>query len=190
MPATRVFVSSTCYDLAPIRSQLRGFIASFGFEPVMSEYNDVLFDPRTHTHTSCIDEVCTCDAILLLVGSRYGGKAVPKAVEKVDLETLKDVSKSTEALSDSESISVTQLEVLKAVSEDVPIFSFVEQRVWNDHALYEKNKDKGIIGDIEFPSIDKQTTAQYIFEFINFLRHRTVAIALRLLRNLRTLKMP
>ena len=40
--------------------------------------------------------------------------------------------------------------------------------------LYEKNKDKKeLIEQIDFPSIQKRETARYIFEFINFLSHRT-----------------
>ena len=35
-----------------------------------------------------------------------------------------------------------------------------------------KNKEKDIINDIIFPSIEKQDTAHYIFNFINFVRHR------------------
>jgi hypothetical protein len=51
----------------------------------------------------------------------------------------------------------------------------VDEKVLNDHRLYEKNKDKkGLIEQIEFPSIQKKETAQYIFEFINFLGARSV----------------
>lgn len=60
MAALRVFVSSTCYDLSVIRSQLRQFIECLGHEPVMSDYNDVVYDPASHTHTSCVDEVAAC----------------------------------------------------------------------------------------------------------------------------------
>lgn len=38
--------------------------------------------------------------------------------------------------------------------------------------MYEKNKGKSIINEIEFPAIEKAETAVFIFEFINFLRHR------------------
>ena len=39
--------------------------------------------------------------------------------------------------------------------------------------MYEKNKMKPIVGEIEFDSIEKPETARYIFEFINFLRLRS-----------------
>lgn len=172
MAGLRVFVSSTCYDLSVIRSQLRIFIQSMGHEPLMSDYSDLLYDPRLHTHTSCVDEVATADIVVLIVGARFGGKTVPEALAKLDFDLLKKESKSTESLIKKENLSVTQLEILKAVESGIPVFTFVDSSVWHDHALYEKNKDKPIINDISFPSIEKAETASFIFEFINFLRHR------------------
>lgn len=172
MAGLRVFVSSTCYDLSVIRSQLRIFIQSLGHEPLMSDYSDLLYDPRIHTHTSCVDEVASADVAVLIVGSRFGGKTVPEALVKLDFDLLKKESKSTESLKKQENLSVTQLEILKAVESGIPVFTFVDSSVWHDHALYEKNKDKPIINDISFPSIEKPETASFIFEFINFLRHR------------------
>jgi hypothetical protein len=173
MASLRVFVSSTCFDLGPIRGQLRNFLNSMGYEPIMSDYNDVLYDPRIHTHTSCVEEIVTCDVIILLIGSRFGGKAIPEAISKVDFDSILDKSKSVEHLKKKENISVTQLEVLKAVEIEIPIFTFIDSRLWNDHELYEKNKLKPILKDIEFPSIERPETAEFIFEFVNFLRHRT-----------------
>lgn len=172
MAGLRVFVSSTCYDLSVIRSQLRIFIQNLGHEPLMSDYSDLLYDPRIHTHTSCVDEVATADVVILIVGARFGGKTVPEALSKLDFDVLKKESKSTESLIKKENLSVTQLEILKAVESGIPVFTFVDSSVWHDHALYEKNKDKPIINDISFPSIEKPETALFIFEFINFLRHR------------------
>lgn len=173
MAALRVFVSSTCYDLSVIRSQLRQFIERLGHEPVMSDYNDVVYDPVSHTHTSCIDEVAGVDAVVVIIGTRFGGTVVPQALQTVDIESLKTVSKSNELLKNKECLSITQLEVLKAIERSVPVFAFVDQRVWHDHATYEKNKGKPIADQIEYDSIDKPATAKYVFEFINFLRHRS-----------------
>ncbi|NVJ45533.1 MAG: DUF4062 domain-containing protein [Cytophagia bacterium] len=172
MAGLRVFVSSTCYDLSVIRSQLRIFIQNLGHEPLMSDYSDLLYDPRLHTHTSCVDEVANADVVVLIVGSRFGGKTVPEALAKLDFEVLEKESKSSGALTKKENLSVTQLEILKAVESGIPVFTFVDSSVWHDHSLYEKNKEKPIINDISFPSIEKPETASFIFEFINFLRHR------------------
>ena len=89
MAELRVFVSSTCYDLSLLRSQLRTFIKTMGYEPIMSDYEDVLYDPRIHTHTSCVDEVRNCDILILIIGSRFGGKASPDSLNKINFEVLK-----------------------------------------------------------------------------------------------------
>ncbi|OWA33541.1 hypothetical protein B9G55_19455 [Saccharibacillus sp. O16] len=173
MANLKVFISSTCYDLNVVRSQLRNFVNNFGYDPVMSDYADVLYDPRVHTHTSCVQEVTNCDVLILIMGSRFGGKAIPKAAEIVNLEYLKDKSKSNKILDDSTNLSITQLEVIRAIESGIPIFTFVENKVMHDHLVYEKNKDKEFIESLAFPSFaDKPETAKYVFEFINFLRHR------------------
>lgn len=172
MAGLRVFVSSTCYDLSVIRSQLRIFIQNLGHEPFMSDYSDLLYDPRTHTHTSCVDEVGSADVVVLIIGSRFGGKVVPDALAGLDFENLKKESRSIETLKKQDNLSITQLEILKAVQSDIPIYTFIDAGVLHDHSLYEKNKDNPIIRDIIFPSIEKPHTALFIFEFINFLRHR------------------
>ena len=145
-----------------------------GHDPVMSDYNDVLYDPRIHTHTSCIDEVANADVAILIIGSRFGGRVVPQALQKVDLDSLESVSKNHEILRTKDSISITQLEVLKAIERSIPVFVFVDARVMNDHATYERNKGKEISSLIDYASIEKPETAVFIFEFINFLRMRAV----------------
>ena len=174
MARVRVFVSSTCYDLDILRGELRPFIAGLGYEPVMSDYADVLYDPRSHTHDSCLKEVPGCDMVVLIIGSRFGGTAVPSALTLIDFEKIAGASSKNKISETKERLSITQLEVLKAVEAGVPIYTFIDERVLHDHHVYEKNKDKAdVIDQIEFPSIQKKETAKYIFEFINFLTHRT-----------------
>lgn len=173
MAQLKIFVSSTCYDLSIVRSQLRSFLIEMGYEPVMSDYSDILYDPRSHTHENCLKEVMNCDMAILIIGSRFGGKAIPKAIELVDIDTLKTLSKGTKSLETKDIYSITQLEIFKAIENGIPIFTFVDTAVNHDHLVYEKNKDKGIIKEIDFPSIEKKETATYIFEFINFLRLRS-----------------
>lgn len=173
MAETRVFISSTCYDLSLLRSQLRIFIKNMGYEPIMSDYEDILYDPRIHTHTSCVDEVQNCDILVLIIGSRFGGKANPEALNRINFDVLNNETLSVDVLKEKECLSVTQLEVLKAIENAIPVYTFIDKRVWHDHALYEKNKASGIADQIVFPSIEKQETAKYIFNFINFVRLRT-----------------
>ena len=173
MAELRVFVSSTCYDLSLLRSQLRLFIRGLGYDPVMSDYEDIIYDPRTHTHTSCVDEVANCDMLVLIIGSRFGGKATVEALNKIDFEAIKNESTSVTSLKEKAYLSVTQLEVLKAIESSIPVYTFIDKRVWHDHELYEKNKSSEIVDQIIFPSIERQEAAKYIFNFINFVRLRT-----------------
>lgn len=170
MASPKIFISSTCYDLGMAREQLRSFLLRMGYDPVMSEYSDVLYDPRTHTHTSCIKEVPNADMVVLLIGSRFGGNVIPEALSTVDLENLANASFDVTVLEDPEKLSITQLEVLKAIDTTIPVFAFVEEKVMHDHFVYKKNKD--LVDEIQFPSIDKPESAKYIFEFINFLHNR------------------
>lgn len=172
MANLKIFVSSTCYDLHAIRGQLRTVLTGVGYEPVMSDHADVIYDPRTHTHASCLREVQNCDMLVLLIGSRFGGTVVPKALEAIDLAGMGDLSRADRSLDESNKLSITQAEVLQAIQFGIPVFAFVDAGVMRDHLTYEKNKKKPIINEIEFSSIDKNETAPYIFEFINFLRLR------------------
>jgi hypothetical protein len=170
MPSPKVFVSSTCYDLGMAREQLRAFLLRLGYDPILSEYSDVLYDPRTHTHTSCIQDVPNADMVVLLIGARFGGRAVPEALSLIDLENLVNSSFDVTVLKEPEKLSITQLEVLKAIDASVPVFAFVDEKVMHDQLVYQKNKD--LSDKIRFPSIDKPEAAKYIFEFISFLHHR------------------
>lgn len=145
---------------------------SLGYEPVMSDYADVLYDPRTHTHTSCLKEVPACDAVVLIIGARFGGKGVPEAINHIDFDLLAKASFDLSALKKKDNLSITQLEILKAVEAGVPVYAFVDEKVLHDHHVYENNKGTDIADKIKFPSIEKPETAKFIFEFINFLRLR------------------
>ena len=165
----KVFISSTCYDLSIIREQLKKFIENMGYFTILSDYSDILYDPREHTHTSCVQEVKNADMVILIIGSRYGGKTVPDALKEIDLDKLKELSTSPQLISESKELSITQLEILKAIELDIPLYIFVDSKVSHEHYVYSKNKEiKGMI----FPSIDKQESAKYIFSFIDFLQHR------------------
>ena len=173
MAGAKVFISSTCYDLSVLRAELKNFILSLGHEPIMSEHADILFDPRTHTHTSCINEVQNCDIMVVIIGSRFGGTCVPEALDKIDSSILQELLDNLPSITEDKHVSITQLEVLKAIENNIPIYPFVERKVYYEHEVYEKNKDKpDIISNIVFPAIDKQETAQYIFGFLNYIRLR------------------
>ena len=164
MATLRVFVSSTAYDLGVLRSSLKAFIEGLGFDAILSEYSDVLFDPRIHTHTSCVAEVKNCDMVLLIVGSRFGGEAVPSVIGQLGKRMEEILSTNSE-----HRFSITQAECLTALQEGIPVFAFAESAVLHDYRVFTLNTDK----EINYPSISQPGTAEYIFEFLGFLNRQS-----------------
>jgi hypothetical protein len=147
MAIPRVFISSTCYDLANERDSLITFCQSFGFEVVLSERGDIFFHPDLHTHTSCIHEVSSCHLFILIVGGRFGGKYV--------------IDKNK---------SITNAEYNAARESGLPIFTFVKLDVLNDHNIWQKNKDQDFAKQIKYPSIENLHYSTDIFSFIDQVR--------------------
>ncbi len=147
MAIPRVFISSTCYDLKHIRENLKYFVKTVGYEPVLSNEGDVYYNPSDHTIDSCMKEVETCQIFILIIGGRNGG--VKKGDEK----------------------SITNREYNEAIKNNVPVFALVESAVLSDHYLYieNKNKDAKFARKILYPSIDNLK----IFDFIDEVRKST-----------------
>jgi hypothetical protein len=144
MAIPRIFVASTCYDLKYIRENLKYFIRSLGYEPVLSEDGAIFYDPEKHTHDSCISEVPNCQMLVLIIGGRFGGK-------------FKDTDKS-----------ITNAEYQEALKHKVPIFVLIENAVYAEHHVYLTNKDnKNIDAEkIVYPAVDSPR----IFDFIDEVR--------------------
>lgn len=147
MAAPRVFISSTCYDLAEERDGLAEFCASFGFDTTLSERGDVFYHPDLHTHLSCVRETSNCQIFILIIGGRFGGK--------YNIDPSK---------------SITNAEYAAAIQNGSPTFTFVKQEVLNDHNVWQRNKDQVFAKKIQYPSIDKQEHAEDIFKFIDTVR--------------------
>jgi hypothetical protein len=149
MATPRVFVSSTFYDLKYIRENLKYFIKTIGYEPVLSEDGDVFYNPKLHTHDSCLTEVPACQLFVLIVGGRYGG-------------TFNKGEKS-----------ITNMEYEAAIKSKIPVFAMAESAVLAEHHVYNDNvkKNKKInSADILYPSVDNVK----IFEFIDDVRKYAV----------------
>ncbi|WP_152988670.1 DUF4062 domain-containing protein, partial [Janthinobacterium sp. Ant5-2-1] len=144
MANPRVFISSTCYDLAEERDGLSEFCEEFGFDTTLSERGDVFYHPDLHTHLSCIRETSNCQMFILIIGGRFGGKY------KVDPGK-----------------SITNAEYAAAIENGSPTFAFVKQDVLNDHNVWQRNKAFAFAKDIVYPSIEKQEYAEDIFKFID-----------------------
>jgi len=147
MATPRVFISSTCYDLKHIRENLKYFVKTLGYDPVLSEEGDVYYSPSSHTHDACLKEVSTCQIFVLIIGGKFGGSF-----------------KETDS-------SITNNEYRKAVKCDIPIFALVELAVYSDHHLYQTNQKENpnFFNKITYPSCDNIQ----IFNFIDEVRKQT-----------------
>jgi NAD-dependent SIR2 family protein deacetylase len=105
----RIFVSSTMKDLANERLVVCQKLASFNFEPVNAEN---LGPSGGNSWERIQPEIASCDAMVLLLGERYGW--IPKVGPGADLK-----------------LSVTELEVSEARKLGIPILPF-EKRLDED----------------------------------------------------------
>lgn len=147
MAVPKVFISSTCFDLKEVRDSLSRFVKSFGFDPVLSEHGDVFYHPDLHTHEACVHEVSNCQMFILLIGGRFGGTYIH------------DKEKS-----------ITNAEYIAAKDHGIPIFTYIKKNVLDNHHLFQANKKKSFLKELDFPAIEKQEDALDIFNFIDQVR--------------------
>ena len=152
MAIPRVFISSTCYDLKYIRENLKYFIGTLGYDPVLSEEGAVYYDPTLDTQDSCLREIPSCQMLVLMIGGRFGG-----------------------AYKDTED-SITNNEYREAIKSKIPVFALVDNSVLSDNSVYQKNKANPDIDEnkIIYPSVDSTK----IFDFIEEVRRNSVNNAL------------
>lgn len=96
MAKPRVFVSSTCYDLKELRSQIRDFINSYGYDAVLSEFGDIFFEYGTHPQDACFAEVAKCHMFLLIIGNTYGSFYHNSDIIKPASVTMKEFEEALE----------------------------------------------------------------------------------------------
>jgi hypothetical protein len=152
MATPRVFISSTCYDLKYIRENLRYFVKTIGYEPILSEDGNVFYSPSQHTHDACLTEIPNTQLFILIIGGRFGGRYHQSAN------------------------SITNAEYREAIRLKIPVFALVESAVHAEHFLYLKNKSNTAfdLTKLTFPSVDSLK----IFEFIDEVRSYVINNAL------------
>lgn len=175
MAKPRVFISSTCYDLKELRSQIREFINDYGYDPVLSEYGDIFFEYGTHPQDACFAEVAKCHMFLLIIGNTYGSFYH-------NSDTVKPAS-------------VTMKEFEEALDKKIPKHVFINRFVEYDYQNYSRawanklklNKGKGILSDDpnevdklkeEFDSLYPfpHESYRHLFRFINLLYKNNVSV--------------
>lgn len=124
-----LFVSSTCYDLSQVRSDLADFSRSLGLEPILSELDSFPIDPSIDTVSNCLEIVRSrADIFLLIVGNRYG--------------SITDVGKS-----------VTNLEFLEASAKGIPRYVFVKREIITLLPTWKANPSADFTASVDTPKL-------------------------------------
>jgi hypothetical protein len=120
-----VFVSSTCYDLAQVRQDLRIFIETLGMVPLLSEFSSFPVNPNLDAIGNCIESVRdSTDIFVLVVGGRYGSET----------ENAK---------------SVTNLEYIEAKAKGIPCYVFVQKGILTTLPIWQKNQAADFSGVVD-----------------------------------------
>ena len=171
MAKPRIFVSSTYYDLRPIRALLEQFIRQYGFEPILNERGHIPYGSEEKPEQYAYKEIENCDILVAIVGSKFG-------------------TESTEG-----KYSISQRELKTAHEQEKQIYIFVENNVFTEFRTYMANKSiAGFVpayGDIrvyEFlEEIEKYSKNNSIssfdtaLEIIEFLREQWAGLFHRFL---------
>ncbi len=120
-----VFVSSTCYDLAQVRYDLRSFFESMGMVPILSEFSSFPVDPNLDTIENCRAVIKEkADIFVLVVGGRYGSEV-------------------------GNGKSVTNLEYLEAKAKGIPCYVFVQKPILTTLPIWQKNRSGDFSGLVD-----------------------------------------
>lgn len=135
MATPKVFISSTCYDLLQIRSDLKRFIEMCGYEAVLSETHNVTYNVEATLEEDCYAEINYCDIIVGVIGGKFGSEAKDK---------------------DGKSVSMKEME--SAIKRKKQIYIFIDNNVKSEYDTYQKNIGK----DIEYPHVDNVEIFKFI----------------------------
>lgn len=146
MNRTRIFVSSTFFDLAQVREDMRTSITLLGHEPLLNEYPSFPVLPDLDTVENCKKAVKSSDIFVLIVGGRRG------------------------SLDPASGKSVTNVEYETAVQNGIDCFVFVHERVMTLLSVWQKNPDADFTPSVDSPDVFKfiekiNATQKWIFTF-------------------------
>lgn len=145
MNKLNIFVSSTCYDLSQLRTNIYDFIIESGHNPILSEFNSFPVSPDLNAVENCIKNVKeNADILVLVVGNRYGSI----------IETGR---------------SITNTEFLTAKQKGIPVFCFIDKTALNALSFWKDNKDGNFTKFVDntkiFEFIDDIRTKKNIWVF-------------------------
>lgn len=150
MARTRVFISSTYYDLKYVRASLDQFIEALGYDSVLSEKGAIAYAHDAPLDESCYREVASADIFVLIVGGRYGSEAS---------EHRTGLTKTFYERYDS----ITKQEYKAAAEKDIPVYVLIEKAVYSEYQTFTKNRDRT---DIAYAHVDSVNVFHLIEEIL------------------------
>lgn len=161
----KIFISSTIYDFFDLRSALKYYLETMGYEVMLSEYNDFSKSIELNSYEACMKAIETADYFILLIGSRVGGW-----------------------YDKNNRISITQMEYRKAYQimqkRNLKIINIVRENIWlarnerkklkesieNEYMARYDISQEDIKGIVNYKSEISNDT-DYTFNFINEIAH-------------------
>ena len=129
MDKPAVFVSSTCFDLKQVRSDMKLFLEGLGLDPVLSEYSSFPVNPDLGTVDNCVKAIETrADIFVLVVGARYGSTT-------------------------DRGESITNLELLAAKAKGIPVYVFVMRSVLDILPIWQASPEADYSRVVDSPKV-------------------------------------
>ncbi len=147
MQPLSIFVSSTCYDLRALREHLRSEIATWGHDPVLSEYPSFPVSPDLTTVENCRKVVRErADVFVLVVGGKRGS-----------LDPVTDRS-------------VVNVEYREARFVGIDCIIFVERQVWDLLPHFKRNPEADFSSSVDYSDVFRfideiKESTKWIFPF-------------------------
>lgn len=134
MARTRVFVSSTYYDLKQVRNDLEIFIKSMGYEPILFEKGNIVYGKDKKLETYCYKEIDNTDIMICVIGGKYGSESELGG-------------------------SITQNEIKTALEQGKQLYVFIDKNVLSEYRTWTLNKN--IVG-IKYSYVDNPLIYDFI----------------------------
>lgn len=145
-PLTRIFLSSTIYDLKDLRNTVEGSLRDRGYAILASESGNIPVDSSKHSYDICLNAARNCECLIAIIDGRFGG-VMPSSTK-----------------------SITQAEIEAALDNGKQVLVFVRQGVWDAKEIYKAYQKSG---NQFIPT--KLVDDERIFDLIDGIRRRARA---------------
>ena len=75
MASTKVFVSSTYYDLKQVRGDIENFLKSMHNDPILHESGNIPYGKGERLENYCYKEIKNSDIVICIIGGKYGSES-------------------------------------------------------------------------------------------------------------------